>query len=131
MRSSALLLIAALAGSGFCQSYTTFKDFLDTLPSCGRSCGTTTFKRIADGCGGEKAKIGCICSGPGDVTYSQAEADGRAGGQCIAEKCSSNDIRSFTDDLLDLTKFCIDTFNGMESSSFTPSLEVFPSLKLG
>lgn len=126
MRSSALLLIAALAGSGFCQSYTTFKGFLNTLPSCSRSCGATAFKSIADGCGGEGAKIECICNGnSGDVTFTEAEADGRKGGECAAQDCDSSDVLTFINDLLLFASFCLEKFN-----STTPSRKVFPSLKL-
>ena len=126
MRSSALLLIAALAGSGFCQSYTTLKDLLDTFPSCGRSCGAIAFKSIADGCGGEGAKIECICNGPADVTYGEVDADSEKGGVCAAQKCDDSDALSLANDILDFAKYCLENFNGTASNPSTPSSKVFP-----
>lgn len=124
MHFSTLLPLAALAGVGFCQSYTNFNEVLNTLPSCSHSCATQAFQSILESCGGTGANIECVCKGPG-VTRSETKADGTAGAECVAQNCDSTDTTQFVQDIAELGLFCIKTYAGTTTNPSTSSSKLF------
>lgn len=108
--SSALLLLTALAaGSGFCQSYITFEDFLDSMPSCSRSCTTERYKAFVNDCGGQGADLDCVCTAYAE-TATRARADGKPAAECVAQKCDADGAIRYTSGIFEFISFCTKKF---------------------
>jgi hypothetical protein len=109
----AILFLLSYTPSIYAQSFSSYAEWLDGVPTCARDCFDGAFGKVVDACGVEPDStapkdLQCICSGEGtDLSASDQYQDGLDAGKCAARTCTTADSQQLTDDLLNLTEWCV------------------------
>lgn len=103
------------------QSFSSYSDWLNGVPSCARDCIDQAFGKVVKSCNMEpdstaQKDIECFCSG-GDISFSEQFDDGAEAGKCAVRVCDSGQTSDFTQDALDVTTWCTDVVSGSTGSS--------------
>jgi cobalamin biosynthesis Mg chelatase CobN len=103
------------------QSFSSYSNWLNSVPSCARDCLDQAFGKVVKSCNMEpdstaQKDIKCFCSG-GGISVSEQFDDGVEAGKCAVRVCESGQVSDITQDLLDVTTWCTDVISGSTGSS--------------
>ena len=123
---SILPLVASQTGG---ESFSSYSDWLDTVPSCAQDCLDSNFNEFLEACDMDPSStspsdLRCLCvDGDGGTSRSEAEEIGEETAQCALSACSSTtDQQQFGRSMLNLAEWCYDiAIDGVDSTTTSTS----------
>ena len=107
---SVLPLVASQSGG---QSFSSYSDWLETVPSCAQDCVESFFSEFVEYCemdpsSTSPSNLRCFCV-DGGASISEAQDIGEETAQCASRACSSTtNQQQFGRSMLDLAEWCND-----------------------